>query len=405
MPINFRRHYSKSPVSQFSLALDRGLLPVLLVSLLVLPACNSTNKSSKSTAKSNKAEINIETKFSSKEYGVKGSPRITTAKSVRKGGGRYQIGKPYKIRGKWYKPTLDPNYRKVGMASWYGPNFHGRLTANGEIYDQYSLSAAHPTMPLPSYAKVTNLENGSSVTVRVNDRGPYAHGRVIDLSAKAAKLLGYDRKGVAKVKVIYLGKARMDGWTSGFYLHRINRARGQKAITPGGSFPGTLFARAKRLIHWRPPALPMPQFLRRDQILWINIGGCRCLRPILSQLQPPIRKKGLRVPQIRRSLAFVPEQSSQSASEFNTLFDNLLIQTDLNSGTAVEFYLTTTSDTSRIEMIQKNFGRFGRLRVDSEQINGDMVHSISIYAAAEKRDGIIQAVSAWGMPDAFEIRD
>jgi len=155
--------------------------------------------------------INNQTKFSAKEFGVKGSPRITTLKRPRKGGGRYQIGKPYKIRGNWYTPKDQPGLKQTGLASWYGPNFHGRLTANGEIYDQYSLSAAHPTMPLPSYAHVTNLENGRRVMVRVNDRGPYAHNRVIDLSARAAELLGYTKQGVAKVKVEYIGKARMDG--------------------------------------------------------------------------------------------------------------------------------------------------------------------------------------------------
>jgi len=157
------------------------------------------------------AETSNKTKFSSKAFGVKGSPRVTTTRGVRKGGGRYQIGKPYTIRGKKYFPKLDPNLKQTGLASWYGPNFHGRLTANGEVYDQYGLSAAHPTMPLPSYAKVTNLENGSSITVRVNDRGPFSKNRVIDLSARAAQLLGYTKQGVAKVKVEYAGKAPLHG--------------------------------------------------------------------------------------------------------------------------------------------------------------------------------------------------
>ncbi len=155
--------------------------------------------------------ISNKTKFSSKSYGVAGSPRVTTSKDVRKGGGRYQVGKPYTIRGIRYVPKEDPNYKAVGLASWYGPNFHGRLTANGEVYDQFALSAAHPTMPLPSYARVTNLENGAAVIVRVNDRGPFSKSRVIDLSSRAAQLLGYTKKGVAKVRVEYVGKARMDG--------------------------------------------------------------------------------------------------------------------------------------------------------------------------------------------------
>ena len=181
-------------------------------------AKGSSNYASKNTSTKPGVEIagaeshvSDETKFSSRDFGVKGSPRVTTVKRPRKGGGRYQVGKPYKIKGRWYKPQLDENLKQVGLASWYGPNFHGRLTANGEIYDQFALTAAHPTMPLPSYATVTNLENGRRVTVRVNDRGPFAHNRVIDLSARAAKLLGYDRQGIAKVKVEYAGKAQMDG--------------------------------------------------------------------------------------------------------------------------------------------------------------------------------------------------
>ena len=110
-----------------------------------------------------------------------------------------------------YYPKEDKNYSKVGLASWYGDAFHGRLTANGEIYDMTHLTAAHPTMPLPSYARVTNLENGSSVIVRVNDRGPYSHNRLIDLSKRAADILDYTRTGTAKVKVEYVGRAPLDG--------------------------------------------------------------------------------------------------------------------------------------------------------------------------------------------------
>jgi len=162
------------------------------------------------------------TKFSSKSYGVAGSPRVTNKARVRKGGGRYQVGKPYTIRGKKYYPREDPNYNKVGSASWYGPNFHGRLTANGEVYDQFGLSAAHPTLPLPSYAKVTNLENGSSVVVRINDRGPFSKSRIIDLSARAAQLLDYEHKGVAKVRVEYVGKARLDGLDEEYLVASYN---------------------------------------------------------------------------------------------------------------------------------------------------------------------------------------
>ncbi len=119
----------------------------------------------------------------------------------------YKVGKPYQINGRWYHPKEDPDYQEVGVASWYGPQFHGRLTANGEIFDMNLLSAAHTTMPLPSLAEVTNLENGRTLVVRVNDRGPFARGRVIDMSREAARRLGFEQQGTARVRVRYAGRA------------------------------------------------------------------------------------------------------------------------------------------------------------------------------------------------------
>jgi rare lipoprotein A len=130
---------------------------------------------------------------------------------VPKGGGYYSVGKPYQIGGVWYKPREDPSYNRVGRASWYGELFHGRRTANAEIYDMDRLSAAHPTLPLPVYARVTNLRNGRSIVVRVNDRGPYARDRIIDLSRRSAEVLGFRRTGTTAVRVEYLGRAPLNG--------------------------------------------------------------------------------------------------------------------------------------------------------------------------------------------------
>lgn len=113
----------------------------------------------------------------------------------------YKIGKPYQIKGVWYYPQEDFDYDETGIASWYGPDFHSKLTANGEVFDQNAVSAAHKTLPMPSVVRVTNLENGRSLVVRVNDRGPFAHGRVIDMSRRAAQLLGFEGQGTARVRV------------------------------------------------------------------------------------------------------------------------------------------------------------------------------------------------------------
>lgn len=112
-----------------------------------------------------------------------------------------KIGKPYQINGRWYYPKAEPDYDKTGIASWYGPDFHGKNTANGEIYDQNALTAAHTTLPLPTYVRVTNLENGRSLILRVNDRGPFVKDRIIDVTRRAAQLLGFHGNGTAQVRV------------------------------------------------------------------------------------------------------------------------------------------------------------------------------------------------------------
>src|SRR6188508_2715324 len=146
------------------------------------------------------------------KYGVSSSPRVVGfGEPVPKGGGTYRIGKPYTVAGRVYVPEEDPDYRAEGMASWYGDDFHGRLTANGEVFDMLSLTAAHPTLPIPSYARVTNLRNGKSLVVRVNDRGPYHGNRLIDVSNKAAELLEFKANGVARVRVEYVGRAPLEG--------------------------------------------------------------------------------------------------------------------------------------------------------------------------------------------------
>lgn len=121
------------------------------------------------------------------------------------GGGEYKVGAPYKVNGVRYVPREDPAYDRTGIASWYGRKFHGRKTANGERFDMHAVSAAHPTLPLPSFVRVTNLDNGRSIVVRINDRGPFARGRIIDMSHKGAQLLGFARQGTARVRVSAVG--------------------------------------------------------------------------------------------------------------------------------------------------------------------------------------------------------
>jgi rare lipoprotein A len=149
--------------------------------------------------------------FSQAKYGHASPKVVADGQPVPRGGGQYLVGHPYTVAGHRYYPSENPSYSAVGMASWYGAAFHGRRTANGEVYDMASFSAAHPTMPLPSYARVTNLGNGYSIIVRVNDRGPYHNGRVIDVSSRVAQVLDFKGAGSARVKVDYVGPAPMEG--------------------------------------------------------------------------------------------------------------------------------------------------------------------------------------------------
>jgi rare lipoprotein A len=138
-------------------------------------------------------------------------PPETPTVSLPSGAGVYKIGEPYEQNGVWYQPHVQPDYDETGVASWYGPGFHGQRTANGEIFDESGLTAAHPTLPMPVNVRVTNLDNGRSLVLRVNDRGPFARGRIIDVSARAARLLGFYGKGTANVRVTCLARADAPG--------------------------------------------------------------------------------------------------------------------------------------------------------------------------------------------------
>ena len=151
---------------------------ISLIFLLIISSCASSNK----------------------DFSIKKSPFS---------GGEYKVGKPYQIEGKIYYPKESFDYLERGVASWYGPNFDGKRTANGEIFNMNLLTAAHKTLQLPSLVKVTNIENNKSLILRVNDRGPFVKNRIIDVSKKAASILGFQKHGTANVVVEYYGRAKI----------------------------------------------------------------------------------------------------------------------------------------------------------------------------------------------------
>ena len=185
-------------------------------------------------------------------YGVSTSPRVVEyGQPVPKGGGVYKLGPAYTVAGRVYVPEQNVHYHSEGVASWYGMDFHGRLTANGEVYDIDGISAAHPTLPMPCYARVTNLANQKSLIVRVNDRGPYAGNREIDVSGKAAALLGFRGTGLARVRVEYVGLAPLEG--SDDRMLEATLREGLPAPAPAG----VMLASANASL--RSKAVPIPE--------------------------------------------------------------------------------------------------------------------------------------------------
>ena len=202
---------------------------VVLASAVALAGCSS-HKSEKQTAARNSFGESLA------GFKGKGSSYYSGRGQIPRGGGRYWVGKPYQVAGRWFTPKPQPGYDRKGAASWYGEAFHRRKTSNGEYFDMAMLTAAHPTLPLPSYARVTNLENGKVIVVRINDRGPFVGTRIIDLSKRSAEALGYKSKGKANVRVQWIGNAPVND--QGSHLAMMNR----KAASGAGM--GTLIAAA-----------------------------------------------------------------------------------------------------------------------------------------------------------------
>ena len=184
-------------------------------------------------------------------------PAVTVPPSV----GVYKVGQPYQVDNIWYYPREQPDYDETGIASWYGPTFYGHNTANGELYDGNALTAAHKTLPMPVNVRVTNLENGKSLVVRVNDRGPYARGRIIDLSKRAAELLDVVETGTARVRVTYLGRADLNGKPPSETPPEIANAlpaapTGKVSIEALNIVPGATVAPERKMD--RMPTAPIP---------------------------------------------------------------------------------------------------------------------------------------------------
>ena len=390
--------------------------------------------------------------FAESEYGVKASPRVTTQMSgLPRGGGRDQTGKPYKVRGKWYYPKEDKRYAATGGASWYGDAFHGRLTANGEIYDMTHLTAAHPTMPLPSYARVTNTKNGSSVIVRVNDRGPYSEGRVIDLSRRAAEMLDYAHSGTADVKVEYVGRAPLDGQDDQFLLasYRPGVGMGDPTniglpegvmIAMNGPTPSVGVGQAEAFPVAMPDVAPIPtavalaasvpvdtlaaQAAQFGQPVMIaqGQGVSDVVLPDFGPIAPERPGSVMPVPQMRLALAtmsYASERVTGAAKAFDVLEGKAMSSSDivdswkrLNPGPRAQqmsdAYVAagTFEDGNEARRVAKALSAYGRTSVEQAEFEGRTWYSVDVYPNGDlSLDAVLKAAWSHGAPDAFAVHD
>jgi rare lipoprotein A len=217
----------------------RKVFSIVLLGVAVSLAGCSSNSSSNFSSKGFAAKpLPAKNRFGESLAGFagNGSPYYKGSGKIPRGGGKYHVGKPYQVAGKWFTPKVQPGYDRKGAASWYGEAFHRRKTSNGEYFDMNMLTAAHPTLPLPSYAKVTNLDTGTTIVVRLNDRGPFVGTRIIDLSKRSAEALDFKSRGKANVRVQWIGNAPIND--QGSHLAMMN-----KKVQSGASM-NTLIAAA-----------------------------------------------------------------------------------------------------------------------------------------------------------------
>lgn len=405
-------------------------LALCALSAVLLAACTSTPQPKGMVDKRPRSKEY----FAESEYGVKASPRVAF---MRRGGGRDQLGKPYQVRGKWYYPKEDRRYAKVGLASWYGDAFHGRLTANGEVYDMTHLTAAHPTMPLPSYARVTNVETGSSVIVRVNDRGPYHEGRIIDVSQRAAEMLDYAKVGTAKVKVEYVGRAPLDGNDDQYLMasyHPGNRRPDPSDGLPTGVMVAMAGPSPSMAVSDAQPAVPFPGELT-------NSGKAFAAQPALSDQpsmpdQPAASAQGASdvvlpdfgpiVPE-RPEISLPPNSPFAMASlsyadervERGDVFaaldvsgmspaDILRSWQKSNPQAPASDYVAAGSfdDAAEAQRVASALKSFGRTEIQRTELDGNDWYAVNVYPDGHGSiDDLLQAAWSHGAPDALVVRN
>ncbi|MDE2165413.1 MAG: septal ring lytic transglycosylase RlpA family protein [Alphaproteobacteria bacterium] len=274
------------------------------------------------------------------------------------GNGFYKIGNPYQIEGMWYYPSVDWSYDKTGIASWYGPDFDGKYTANGERFDMNALTAASPTLPMPSIVEVTNLDNGRSIQLRINDRGPYARNRILDVSRRAAQMLGFETAGTAHVRVRLLRQETLQA-------ELLAQRNGGPDVEPP-----TQVAAAE------PVAAVSTQTLTSPAAATATPPPTTATT---AEAAPPVTPRG---PTARLSL-IAPAEAATTGSK-------MYIQAG------------AFSRLENAERLKAKLTRFGAVNIDAARVNGASVYRVRIgpLATTQQADRTLSDVINSGVPQA-----
>lgn len=282
------------------------------------------------------------------------------------GHGLYKVGKPYQVDGIWYYPKDDWSYDETGIASWYGEQFHGRYTANGEVFDLNGLTAAHHTLPMPSIVQVTNLENGRSLELRVNDRGPFAGGRIIDVSRQAAQLLGFERNGTAKVRVRLLTTETMQA-------QAVARRNGTEEV-PGG--PIEVAQAAPRTAVSAQPLAPLPG----------------------TQVAPPARTASI----TPLKAAAAPERAA-----VDPVLTGQVTQVGAKPNAQIYIQAGAFAQMDNANRVRQRIAGLGSAEITAVRVNGNNLFRVRLgpIASVDEADRMLARVLANGLPDARIVVD
>jgi len=319
--------------------------------------------------------------------------------------GVYKIGNPYQVMGTWYYPQEDYDYSEVGMASWYGPDFHNGVTANGEIYDMHLMTAAHRTLPLPSIVRVTNLENGRSVVLRVNDRGPFVNNRIIDVSKLAAERLGFLEKGTTRVRVDILADESKEL---------------KEAMLAGDISAQTAYTSEGKIPRRKQPVRSMTAPQRPADAYMADAEAEQEVAPIRSITRTPVTVLDetedvavMHEEKVVSSPLLASETSPLLASEASPLSGSAdkapvdeVVEAD-TSGSGLYVQVGAFSNRLNAEKFADTLAKYGNTKITTTKINGADIYRVRMGAFSSGKDALeaLDKMRALGYNDARIVEE